>query len=916
MAQRRVNGYGVVKAVSSGDTLVLMGAPKERGQIPPERTIVLTGINAPKFARGKNSVDEAWAWEARELIRKKTIGQQVSFNVQHSAGDRDYGNVFVGEENITHLLLKSGFASLKELPTGAKPSIEREGLMVIEAEAKAAGAGMWAKGADISKHIRSIDWQPSAEKLYDAFHNKPIPAVVSQLRNGSALRCEVAGSVNGKSSGNPFMIVTLSLAGASCPRIPFSEKDKETKDAPEPFALEAVHWVEARLLNRDVQIVIRGIDKTDNVYGEVVFPKGDVTTKLLELGLATYVPWTASMSSNVNALATAAAVARVGKLRLGATAAEEPKAEEMFGKVTFVQSGDTVTFVNEADNSEVKFSIASVRTQRPPRRGEAESAASEYAWDAKEYLRNRLIGQKTKVRALVEYRRTVGGEERMFGSLFLKDSNVGVGLVQVGFAEVVRHKWDEPHSLFYGALMAAERTAVKTSCGMWGKKGGTSITDLTDRPRRGEEGEELKMQSLAAKGASYLLGLKKEKNLQAVVEYCITGGRFKLFVPKEKVLISFSLSGVRTPGPKDPFGLEALEFSRSLTLQKTVRIEVESCDRGCNFIGHMFVGSTNLGTSLLVQGFSSVFGPSADKSEYADEFYAAEEKAKEEKLNFWENFVEKAPEVSETGEEVEAKLTGLREGATMDVRITEISDGASFYVSRVDDPNLTKIEGLMAEFNQNPTDFNADMEVRKGAVVAGLFTDGLWYRVRLEGMTASGEWRAQFMDYGNSDLLTARNIRELTAELAKLPASAKGSVLAGLRGPTKTSEHFDGAAETFHELAFDRVLSAKVECIDKSNKLHLTLKPKAEDVEDGDTTSINQILLREGWCRLVERPEFKLKDLVKSLRPDEENAKQCRYNIWEYGDVSDEDDDDVDASKKRFDGRPPPKAAKADEKKR
>lgn len=907
MASRRVNGYGVVKAVSSGDTIVLMGAPKVRGEMPPERTIILTGINAPRFARGKTSVDEPWAWEARELIRKKAIGQQVSFNVQHSAGDRDYGNVYVGDENLSHSLLKSGFANLKDLPEGAKPTVEREGLMAIEAEAKAAGAGMWAKGADKDAHVRNVDFAPKADKVYDKFHGKPVNAVVSQLRNGSALRCEVQGSVSGKAGANSFMILTVTLAGATCPRVPFKNKTDDTKEEPEPFAMEANHWVEARLLHRDVQIVIRGVDKTDNLYGEILFPKGDVTVKLLELGLATYTPWTAHMSPNAAQYETAAAVARAKKLRLGATAAEPPKTEEMFGTVNFIQSGDTVRFTNDADQQEHTFSIASIRTQRPARRGEASTEQNAYCWDAKEFLRSRLIGKK--VRAVVEYRRTVGSDtDRMFGSLFVKDLNMGIGLVSAGFAECVRHKWDDPHSMSYGALMTAERAAINTSTGMHGKKGGTPVIDLTDRPRKGEEGEEAKMTALAAKGYNHMLSLKKKKAVSAVVEYAFTGGRFKLYIPDEKILVSFNLSGIRTPGTKDPFGPEALEFSRNLTLQKTVRIEVENCDKSCTFVGNMFVSNSNLGTQLLTNGLASVFGPSADRSPYCDELYNAEEVAREAKLNIWKNYVEPVVVEGEGGEDSEEMAKkGFRDGAGMEVKITEITDATTFYINRVDDANVHKVEAFMEQFNAAPPEQDDTFEPKKGSIVAGLFEDGLWYRVRLEGITAGGEWRVMFVDFGNSDLLQWANLREMSDEGSKLPPSAKACFLAGLRAPTKSSEHFEDAAATFHELAFDRILCAKVECVDKSNKLHLTLTPRKEDVEDKtDTTSINQILVREGWARLLDRPEFKLKELVKSLRGDEEIAKLARCNIWEYGDVSDEEEDDgIDPNKKRFDGRPP-----------
>ena len=71
-------GFALVKAVTSGDTLIVMGNITQAGQQLPEKTIIISGVTAPKFAKGKNQVDEPFAWESREYLRKKVIGQQRS----------------------------------------------------------------------------------------------------------------------------------------------------------------------------------------------------------------------------------------------------------------------------------------------------------------------------------------------------------------------------------------------------------------------------------------------------------------------------------------------------------------------------------------------------------------------------------------------------------------------------------------------------------------------------------------------------------------------------------------------------------------------------------------------------------------------------------------------------------------------
>jgi staphylococcal nuclease domain-containing protein 1 len=67
----------------------------------------------------------------------------------------------------------------------------------------------------------------------------------------------------------------------------------------DPYAKEAKHFTEIRVLNRDVWIVLEGVYKFSNLIGSVYYPDGDVakdlSLELVENGLAKYVEWSASM---------------------------------------------------------------------------------------------------------------------------------------------------------------------------------------------------------------------------------------------------------------------------------------------------------------------------------------------------------------------------------------------------------------------------------------------------------------------------------------------------------------------------------------------------------------------------------------------------------------------------------------------
>ena len=98
---------GVVKQVMDGGAVVIRGAP--RNGPPPEFTLALTNIDAPRLARRKTAnadatevlrlkyfywvkafirQDQPYAWEAREYLRKMIVGKSVLGHVVHQANNR------------------------------------------------------------------------------------------------------------------------------------------------------------------------------------------------------------------------------------------------------------------------------------------------------------------------------------------------------------------------------------------------------------------------------------------------------------------------------------------------------------------------------------------------------------------------------------------------------------------------------------------------------------------------------------------------------------------------------------------------------------------------------------------------------------------------------------------------------------
>merc|ERR1712216_1011031 len=87
---------GTVKAVPSGDTVLIVAnaGPTSSGP-PPEKIVTLAGIIAPRMGRRDGSyADEPFAFQSREALRRALIGEPVTFKVESEYASREFALVF------------------------------------------------------------------------------------------------------------------------------------------------------------------------------------------------------------------------------------------------------------------------------------------------------------------------------------------------------------------------------------------------------------------------------------------------------------------------------------------------------------------------------------------------------------------------------------------------------------------------------------------------------------------------------------------------------------------------------------------------------------------------------------------------------------------------------------------------------
>ncbi|KAF5743635.1 TUDOR-SN protein 1 isoform 1 [Tripterygium wilfordii] len=843
-------------------------------------------------------------------------------------------------------------------------------LLRLEEQAKQQGLGRWSKDPGAAEAaIRNLPpsaiGDPSnldAMGLLAANKGTPMQGIVEQVRDGSTIRVYllpdfqfvqvfVAGiqaPSMGRRATTPEIVAGSDISdenrnGSGEPRGPLTSAQRlaisaasSNEVAPDPFGLEAKHFTEIRVLNRDVRIVLEGVDKFSNLIGSVYYPDGeaakDLALELVDNGLAKYVEWSANMMEDdaKRRLKNAELQAKKTRLRFWTNYVPPPtnsKAihdQNFTGKVVVeVVSGDCIIVADDSvpygsPLAERRVNLSSIRCPKigNPRRDEKPAP---YAREAKEFLRTRLIGRQVNVQ--MEYSRKVSmadgptagpADSRVmdFGSVFLLSPvksegdeaapatvsnqqagmNVAELVVARGFGNVIRHRDFEERSNYYDALLAAESRAISGKKGLHSAKDPPvmHITDLTT--------------ASVKKARDFLPFLHRSRRTPAVVEYVLSGHRFKLLIPKETCSIAFSFSGVRCPGRNEPYSEEAIALMRRKIMQRDVEIEVETVDRTGTFLGSLWESRTNVAITLLEAGLAKLqtsFG--SDRIPDAHLLEHAEQSAKRQKLKIWENYVE-GEEVSNGAAAIESKHKEV-----LKVVVTEVLGGGKFYAQTVGDQKVASIQKQLASLNIQEAPVIGAFNPKKGDIVLAQFSaDNSWNRAMIvnapRGVVESSKdnFEVFYIDYGNQEVVPYSHLRPLDNSVSSSPGLAQLCSLAYIKVPNLEDDHGTEAAQYLsdHTLNSGKEFRAKIEERDISGGkvkgqgtgtvLLVTLV--AVDAE----ISINAAMLQEGLARVEKRMRRDSKErqvALENLEKFQEEARTGRHGIWEYGDVQSDDED-------------------------
>ncbi|KAM3080754.1 hypothetical protein ACMFMG_005684 [Clarireedia jacksonii] len=870
-----------VKSVLSGDSLVLSSIEHPER----ERTLSLAYCTSPHL---KKEGDEPFAFESRDALRKLVVGRVVQFQVLYQIPNtkREYGLVFLSDgTRLPDEMIKEGWIKLRE-DAGRKEDSEEtlqqlEKLRLYEATARSEDKGLWrSSGGRIEVQHDMGDSQSFLEK----WKGKTIDGLVERVLSGDRMLVRLIVSPT-----QHVQVMTL-VAGIRAPATERVNPSNGQTAPAEPLGNEARQFVEERLLQRNVKVHILGLSPQNQLIASIIHPKGTIAKFILEAGLARCTDFHSTLLGSDMALLResekAAQSARRGLFKDHVAKNNGPSGS-LEATVTKIFSADQI-FVQNKAGVEKRINISSIRGPRP-----TEPSEAPFRDEAKEFLRKRLIGKHVRISIDGSRPGTEEYDAKEVATVTLNDKNIGLQLVQEGWASVIRHRRDDTdRAPNYDDLLAAQENAKAEKKGMWSGK-----------PAKAKQ--YLDASETVQKAKLHVGTLQRQKKVPAIVDFVKGGGRFVVLVPREGIKLNFVLAGIRAPKSarnpnekSEPFGKEAHDLANRRLSQRDVEIDVHSIDKVGGFIGELFVNKESFGKILVEEGFATVHQHSAEQAGNSKELLAAEKRAKEARKGIWEDWDPSVDAEEEVEEPTAAESNGeaiptTRQKDYRDVIVTNIDENGKLKLQIIG-TGTSALETMMTQFKSfhlNPANAaGLPGPPKAGDYVAAKFTeDGQWYRARIRANDRTAkEAEVVYIDYGNSEKIPWSRLRPLSQpqfSAQKLRPQAVDAILSLIQFPTN-KDYLTEAVDFITDATAGKELVANVDYTAPDGTLYVTLYDAK--TSSSLTESINKDVISGGHAMVP----FKLKgwekgfaDVIQSLNEAQREAKDKRYGMWEYGDA-------------------------------
>jgi len=139
-----------------------------------------------------------------------------------------------------------------------------------------------------------------------------------------------------------------------------------------------------------------------------------------------------------------------------------------------------------------------------------------------------------------------------------------------------------------------------------------------------------------------------------------------------------------------------------------------------------------------------------------------------------------------------------------------------------------------------------------------------------------------YIDYGNRETIKSSKCAVLpNVAASSMPAFAREYVLGFVTLPTD------------EDYAHEAIYALKTDTVEGTFLLNVEYKNGGVEyislVDDSKKVDVGQNLVREGLLLVENRKERRLQKLIKDFKTAETEAKMKHLNIWQYGDITEDD---------------------------
>jgi len=296
-----------------------------------------------------------------------------------------------------------------------------------------------------------------------------------------------------------------------------------------------------------------------------------------------------------------------------------------------------------------------------PKVGTPQRDEEPYAYDAKSWLMEKVVGEKAEF--LVEYE--INGREQ--GTLFVKGKNVNVELAKTGFVKLnEKRKVDAPASKHYADIEKAIEDAKKNQLGMY-----------NDGADHGKHKRKLVYSNTDDFSSDEVLkkASKVKKPFKGVVEYVFSPNAVNVYIETLSIVTRIGLNHIFTPAQERATSIEAKEFVEKLLLNRVVGVSIQRIDDHGNLVGRIHHKNGDIDVELVKRGLSKVLIPQDDSYEkgHYKKIRDAQDIAQIHQVGMWKN-LEKSEESKKT-KSYDPKLKNV------DAKIVEVHSGDSISVA-------------------------------------------------------------------------------------------------------------------------------------------------------------------------------------------------------------------------------------------